>query len=103
MGVAGAHNFSAAKSPNQSHYSNNNGVGRDFSENHEMSYGNTRHRMANRGGPGARSQNASLESKERSQLSGNNDQILRNNEILLLSAKKENQIHNNLKKELDEK
>lgn len=58
--------------------------------------------MANRGGPGPRSQNCSLESKERSHMTGD-DQILRNNEMLLLSAKKENQMLNNLKKELDEK
>lgn len=88
MAANGPHNYSAAKSPNQSVYRNNNG-GRDFSEQHEMSYGHSRHRMANRGGPGPRSQNCSLESKERSHMTGD-DQILRNNEMLLLSAKKEN-------------
>lgn len=56
--------------------------------------------MANRGGPAPRSQ--SLESKERSHMTGD-DQVLRNNEILLLSAKKENKMLNNLKQELDEK
>lgn len=60
-----------------------------------MSYGHTRHRMANRGGPGPRSQH-SVESKERSHMTGD-EQVLRNNEILLLSAKKENQMLNNLK------
>jgi hypothetical protein len=81
----GQNNYSASKPHNESMFRNNvTPGGREFGG----------HRPP-------RSQH-SVESRERGQVGGD-ERILRANEVLLLSAKKENTLLNNLKIELDEK